>query len=64
MEKKHVKGHCTDDKSTEAIMEKRREFIKKYGKLAAVTPIALSLAMHSKAQIGSDDGGGGDGGPF
>jgi hypothetical protein len=48
--------------------EKRREFIKKYGKLAAITPVALSLAMHSKAQIGSGGGSGGgtggDGGPF
>lgn len=41
--------------------ELRREFIKKYGKLAAVTPLALMLAMNSQAQ---DSEGGGDGGPF
>lgn len=41
--------------------EMRREFIKKYGKLAAVTPVALMLAMNSQAQ---DSAGGGDGGPF
>lgn len=52
-------SQTTPSKKTE--LELRREFIKKYGKLAAITPVALMLAMNSQAQ---DSTGGGDGGPF
>ncbi len=31
----------------------RRNFIKKYGALAAITPVAMSLTMHSKKALAS-----------
>lgn len=34
--------------------KQRRDFIKKYGKLAAVTPVAMILTMHSKTALASD----------
>lgn len=37
----------------EAIRQ-RRDFIKKYGKLAAITPVAMTLTMHSKIALASD----------
>lgn len=58
--KQEAKESCGKPSLTDEA-EVRREFIKKYGKLAAVTPIALMLAMNSQAQ---DSEGGGDGGPF
>lgn len=39
--------------SAEAISETRRAFILKYGALAAVTPIALTLTMHSGKALAS-----------
>jgi len=37
----------------ESISETRRDFIKKYGALAAVTPVALTLTMHSRKALAS-----------
>lgn len=57
----HDEQNLQQPASDEPEVKSRREFIKKYGKLAAVTPLALSLAMQSQAQ---NSEGGGDGGPF
>ena len=35
----------------EAVSKTRREFIKKYGALAAITPVALTLTMHSRKAL-------------
>ena len=58
---KHDEQDLQEQKSLEPQAKSRRDFIKKYGKLAAVTPLALSLAMKSQAQ--TSEGGGTDGGP-
>ncbi len=36
-----------------AKVETRRNFIKKYGALAAITPVAMSMTMHSKKALAS-----------
>ena len=36
--------------------DSRRDFLKKYGKLAAITPVAMTMAMHSKKALASDQG--------
>ena len=38
-------------KSKKSEVETRRNFLKKYGALAAVTPVALSMTMHSKKAL-------------
>ena len=38
---------------SEAVSETRRDFIKKYGALAAVTPVALTLTMQSNKALAS-----------
>lgn len=39
--------------STNDISETRRDFIKKYGALAAVTPVALTLTMQTNKALAS-----------
>jgi hypothetical protein len=34
-------------------LESRRDFIKKYGALAAITPVAMTLTLHSKKALAS-----------
>ena len=36
--------------------DSRRDFLKKYGKLAAVTPVAMTMALNSKKALASDGG--------
>jgi len=31
----------------------RRDFLKKYGKLAAITPVAMTMTLHSKKALAS-----------
>ncbi len=38
-------------KSKKSEVETRRNFLKKYGALAAITPVALSMTMHSKKAL-------------
>ena len=33
--------------------DSRREFLKKYGKLAAITPVAMTMTLHSKKALAS-----------
>ena len=35
----------------QAKVNTRRNFIKKYGALAAITPVAMSMTMHSKKAL-------------
>ena len=39
--------------SEEENLESRRHFLRKYGALAAVTPIAMTLTLHSKKALAS-----------
>ena len=45
----------------------RREFLKKYGKLAAITPLAMTVTLHSNqalaSGLGNGNGQGGGWGP-
>lgn len=52
-ENKQVPTVDTDTNSTqdEAISETRRAFILKYGALAAITPVAMTLTMHNKKAL-------------
>ena len=45
-----------DAESAELETIDRRKFLDKYGKLAAVTPVALSAMMSSKTVYSSSDG--------
>ena len=45
--------YAQDDGKKENISETRRDFIKKYGALAAVTPVALTLTMHGQKALAS-----------
>ncbi len=42
----------------------RREFLKKYGKLAAITPVAMTMTLHSKQALASCTDCGPDSGDF
>jgi len=44
-------GKIAADKSKKLEIETRRNFLKKYGALAAITPIAMSMTMHSKKAL-------------
>ena len=37
----------------EQLSESRRDFIRKYGALAAITPVALTLTMHGQKALAS-----------
>ncbi len=50
-------GIETDDAPSKEGMD-RREFISKYGKYAAITPVAMSAMMHSKRVVAMDSDGG------
>ena len=52
--KKHSSIESQEKIDDESIDQTRRDLMKKYGALAAVTPIALTLAMHSKKALASD----------
>lgn len=44
--------------SSDEASASRREFLQKYGKYAAVTPVVLSMMMHSgRAPAATSDGG-------
>ncbi len=43
----------TVDESKNRERETRRNFLKKYGALATITPVAMSLTMHSKKALAS-----------
>ena len=47
-----------DTESAELETIDRRKFLDKYGKLAAVTPVALSAIMSSKKVYSQSDGAG------
>ncbi len=54
--KKEMDNTSSTDKTTvvkskKSEVETRRNFLKKYGALAAVTPVALSMTMHSKKAL-------------
>ena len=59
-----VKNFKDDETEQDATQQSRREFISKYGKLAAITPVAMTATLHAKkalASCGSEcgfDGGG------
>ena len=51
-----------ESKAVEAADPLRRDFLKKYGKLAAITPVAMTMALHSKQALASGNSGQGGGG--
>ena len=60
----HDKDFFNKDKNVGSVTDadhndSRREFLKKYGKLAAITPVAMTMTLHSKkalASCGTDSG--------
>ena len=51
------------DNAPSAKHESRRDFLKKYGKLAAITPVAMTMTLHEAkalASCGTDCGFDGD----
>lgn len=51
IDKQESTGQESDSVATQALQ--RRDFMKKYGALAAITPVAMTLTMHSKKALAS-----------